>query len=80
MSPDRDHQFTGLITADAGQGPYIQYLALEGLAVEVFAAAAPNAQRRALSGCGQNLLGERAGDGVHVLHGVDVSGRPAQPD
>ena len=71
--------FAGLIAAVTGQGPHIQQLALQRLTVKVFAATAADAQRCACGGGGQNTVGERAGDGVHVLHAADGSGWPAAP-
>ena len=54
----RHHQFARLVADDAGQRPGVEQLALQRLAVEVFAAAATDAQRGAVGSGGAHAFGD----------------------
>ena len=53
-----DHQLGGLVAGDAGERAHVQHLALQRLAVKVFAAATADAQRGAVGSGRLNAVGD----------------------
>ena len=58
-SAHRDHQFTRLVTRDAGQWGRVEQVAGRRLAIKILAAAAANAQRAAGCDGGTHLFGDQ---------------------
>ena len=69
----RDHQLGGLVADDAVQRPRVQPRAI-GTAQKVFAAAAAQAQRRAIRACRVDLIAHGAQSVFHMGHGAHGTG------